>query len=75
MREQPLAQDQVILEADLLGDARARIAADQRRLDPRQLSLGIFGKAEVEGLANDAAQNGVTQELEPFVRLDAGSRH
>src|SRR5262249_33935801 len=45
-----------------------RAAADDDGFDPGQLSLGFFGKAVIKHLADDGAENGVTQELKPFVR-------
>ncbi len=50
-----------------------RRPADQRRMPLRQRALAVCGKAPVEQLGDDEAENAVAEELEPLVG-DGGCR-
>jgi hypothetical protein len=50
---------------------RAHLAADDDALDARELALEILREAVEDRLADDDAENGVAEELEPLVRGEA----
>jgi len=62
-----LAQDQTLFHAQGPAELRARLAADDHRLDLRQVPLQVLGKPVVEQVADDGAQDGVAEELETLV--------
>ncbi len=71
MSQQTLAQDQESAQAQLISDDRARGAAHQRGLDPRELTFRKVGEPVIQNLADNGSQDRVAQKLEPFIRLDA----
>ena len=68
---QPLADDEKLGEAEMLANPATRLAAHHHRLDARQISLERFRKDPVEGVADDEAENRVSEKLEPLVRGEA----
>ncbi len=67
MRGHPLAQDQKLIQPQQTADLRARLPADDHRLDLGEIAFQVFGILPEEDLADDQAQNGVAQELQALV--------
>ena len=67
----PLAEDEELLHPQVLADLGAGLAADDDRLDPRQIAFEILRVLPEEQLADDGAQNGVAKEFQPFVGRQA----
>lgn len=66
-----MAKQQEIPQPDgvrLLGKIRL---ADEVGADARQLSLRSGGKAPVEIVRHDEAQNGIAQKFQPFIVMNA----
>ena len=67
-----LAEPQRRTEVELLRDLGQRLGAHDRGAQLRQLALGHLGVVLVDVVGDDEAEHGVTEELEPLVRvLDA----
>ena len=59
-------------DAEVLRDLRERLAGDERDLDAREAALVHLGEALEEVGGHDAAEDGVTEKLEPLVRRRDG---
>jgi hypothetical protein len=57
----------VALKAKGFAHPRARIAANDHRLDLRQLAFGVFRILKEQSLANDHSQDRVAEEFHPLV--------
>ena len=68
VRTHPFADDQEIIDPQLLRDLGAGFPRNDDRLDPRQVPFQVIGKFLKEHIANDRPEDGVTEELESFVR-------
>ena len=51
----------------MLAEPAARLAADDHRLDPREVPLERIRKQPVERLADEKPQDGIAEKLEPLV--------
>ena len=67
MRRHPLAQDEELLHPQRLADLGAGLAADDDRLDLRQVPFQILGILVEEHLADHGPEDRVAEELQPFV--------
>ena len=67
MRRHPLAENQKLLHPQRLADLRARLAADDHRLDLRQVAFEVLGVLVKKQLADHRAEDGIPQKLQPFV--------
>ena len=71
MRAHPLADDQELVDPQLLRDLGAGPTRDHDRLDPGQLPFEIVGEPPIEHVADDRTQDRIAQELHPLVRDQA----
>ena len=61
------AELDVLAEPDGAADLGQRAGVDDRRAQLGQPALGEVGVGDVEGLGDDDAEHGVTEELQPLV--------
>ena len=63
----PRPSSRNLVEPELESDRRERVAIDQRSAASGQEALVLVGEALVEEAADDEADDGVAEELEPLV--------
>ena len=68
MRRHPFAQHQKLAQPKRLADLRARLPADDDRLELRQVAFELLGKLLEQLLADDQAEDRVAEKLQPLVR-------
>ena len=69
------AEVEMLDEVEPFRHAGARLAADDNALDARQFAFQKLGEPAEQFFADDEAQNGVAEEFEPLVRLQAVRGH
>ena len=67
-----LAEQQPVTELEAAGDGRERCRVDHALAQVGQLPLGHVGVAAVDEVGHRPAEHGISEELEPLVRLLAG---
>ena len=68
VRRHSFAQHEELAQAQRLADLRARLPADDDRLELRQVAFQLIGKLLEQLLADDQAQDRVAEKLQPLVR-------
>ena len=71
MRAHTLADDEELVDSQLLRDLGAGPPRDDDRLDPGQLTLQVLGELTEQHVADDRPEDRIPEELQPLIRDQA----